>query len=90
MKTDKKSLLSTAFFCLIIGGGLWFFSQRIVCMPFTEKCYLITSDSNTPDVRGVELTPAVASVVAPASYLILGLGGIALLANLIKPEEKSE
>jgi hypothetical protein len=52
---------------------------------------VLTSGNNIFNAQGAEINSAVAGVVMPASYLVLGLGGIALLADLIKDDKsKSE
>jgi hypothetical protein len=90
MKTDQKSLMTTAGVCFFVGIGLWLFAQKIMCIPLSNQCYLVTSGDSIFNAQGPQINSTVATTSAPASYLFLGIGSISLLAGLIKTEDKSK
>ena len=87
---SNKSLIVAAAICLVGGSGLFYTSKRMKCVPLIDACVFVTSGTNIFDMEGVEVSPALANSVEPAAYGVLGLGGIALLAGLVRPTAEKQ
>lgn len=87
---SNNSLFKAAAICLIGGSTLFYASKRVMCVPFIGECYFAISGSNILDAKGVRMNSALAESIEPAAYGVFGLGGITLLAALIRPSTEKQ
>ena len=87
---SSKSLILASAICLICGTSLFYVSKRIKCIPIVGTCIFVTSGTSIFDAQGVEVSSALAESVEPAAYGVFGLGGITLLAALIRPSTEKQ
>jgi hypothetical protein len=83
---SKKNLITWGIIFLLIGGGAFFANQRTVCM--LGECILITEGKDLLSYRGIKLSQTTSGLISTSAYIGLGLGGVFLLAGLIKPDNQ--
>jgi hypothetical protein len=88
MSKSKESLISFAILLFVLGGGAYYLARRTVCLPFVEQCMFITEGENLFNAKGMQMNSGLATVIQSSPPIFLGLGGILLLAGLIKSNKE--
>jgi hypothetical protein len=83
---QKQTFISSAIALFIVGGIGLFLSSKTMCL--LGECIFITEGSSILDARGTRINSTTAGVIQAAPPYILGLGGVLLLAGLLKSDKE--
>jgi hypothetical protein len=85
-QSQKQTFITSAIALFIVGGIGLFLSSKTMCI--LGECILITEGSSIVDARGMRINSTTAGLIQGAPPYVLGLGGVFLLAGLLKSDKE--
>ena len=87
VENQRKSFINVAIALFAVGGLSLFLASRMTCI--VGQCLFVTQGDSIWDSKGVKLDKTVAGLLQASPPYILGLGGVFLLAGLLKTDSES-
>jgi hypothetical protein len=87
VENQRKSFINLAIALFAVGGLSLFLASRMTCI--IGQCYFVTEGDSLWDSKGVKLDKTISGLLQGSPPYILGLGGVFLLAGLLKTDSEA-